>query len=168
MKKILLPMFVLIGCLCFSQTVTKKYNSIDRRYEYFDSNGNMTGYEFYNNLSRQWEYYSLNNSQQRKPYQYRDPMQVDISSTLNAQTILQNRYNNNRQKLQAAIDDINNQIDGLNVSKETKQSISEGFRNTLVKYLDAILSQMNSDTQTNNNIIWLYNAAKQITQNHLD
>lgn len=91
-------MFVLIGCLCFSQTVTKKYNSIDRRYEYFDSNGNMTGYEFYNNLSRQWEYYSLNNSQQRKPYQYRDPMQVDISSTINAATILQNRYNSNHQK----------------------------------------------------------------------
>lgn len=161
-------MFVLIGCLCFSQTVTKKYNSIDRRYEYFDSNGNMTGYEFYNNLSRQWEYYSLNNSQQRKPYQYRDPMQVDISSTINAATILQNRYNSNHQKVQAAINDITNQIMGLNVSKDTRQSILDGFNNTLVKHLDAINRQLSSASQTDNNIIWLYNAAKQITQNHLD
>lgn len=95
-------------------------------------------------------------------------MQVDISSTINAATILQNRYNSNHQKVQAAINDITNQIMGLNVSKDTRQSILEGFNNTLVKHLDAINRQLSSATQTDNNIIWLYNAAKQITQNHLD
>lgn len=161
-------MFVLIGCLCFSQTVTKKYNSYDRRYDYRDSYGNLVGYEKYNDYSKQWEYYSLNNSQQRKPYQYKDPIQPSISNLGNAATILQNRYSGNRQKVQAAIDDITNQIMGLNVSKDTKQSILEGFSTTLNKYTNAINNQLSSDTQTDNNIRWLYDAAKQITQNHLD
>lgn len=73
-------MFVLIGCLCFSQTVTKKYNQYERRYDYRDSYGNLVGYEKYNDYSRQWEYYSLNNSQQKQPYQYKDPQQLDISN----------------------------------------------------------------------------------------
>lgn len=156
MKKILFPMFVLIGCLCFSQTVTKKYNQYDRRYDYRDSYGNLVGYEKYNDYSKQWEYYSLNNSQQRQPYQYKDPQQLDISNLGNATTTLQNRYNNNQRSAQAVVDDIVYQIKSLNMSDSKKNQILNDFTKTVNANMRAI---------SNGNVNWLYNAANTIIAN---
>lgn len=58
MKKYYLLVLLLISALMFSQTSTKKYNSLMERYEHFDSNGNLTGYEAYNKYNQQWEYFS--------------------------------------------------------------------------------------------------------------
>ncbi|AQW97704.1 hypothetical protein M2T70_14705 [Elizabethkingia anophelis] len=156
MKKILLPMFVLIGCLCFSQTVTKKYNPYDRRYDYRDSYGNLVGYEKYNDYSKQWEYYSLNNSQQRKPYEYKDPQQLDISSLGNAATTLQNRYNSNQKNAQTTINDIVNQIKAMNLSDSQKNEILNAFNKTI---------NMNIGIISNGSTSWLYDAANAIIQN---
>lgn len=46
MKKYLL--LLLLCSSVYSQTSTEKYNSYQNRYEYFDNNGNMTGYKVYN------------------------------------------------------------------------------------------------------------------------
>lgn len=149
-------MFVLIGCLCFSQTVTKKYNPYDRRYDYRDSYGNLVGYEKYNDYSKQWEYYSLNNSQQRKPYEYKDPQQLDISSLGNAATTLQNRYNSNQKNAQTTINDIVNQIKAMNLSDSQKNEILNAFNKTI---------NMNIGIISNGSTSWLYDAANAIIQN---
>lgn len=149
-------MFVLIGCLCFSQTVTKKYNPYDRRYDYRDSYGNLVGYEKYNDYSKQWEYYSLNNSQQRKPYEYKDPQQLDISNLGNAASTLQNRYNSNQKNAQTTINDIVNQIKAMNLSDSQKTEILNAFNKTI---------NMNIGIISNGSTSWLYDAANAIIQN---
>lgn len=131
-----------------AQTLTKKFNNINNRYEYFDTRGTMIGYSIYNNLNKQYEYYEV---QQRKPYQYRDPATVDLTSVFNAQRVLNNRYNNNHELLQATIDDITYQIKNLNISEPNKKII-----------LDSV-SQMimdNSGLLLQGKINWLYDATR--------
>lgn len=97
MKKVFFSVFMLFGVFCFSQSVSKKFNSVYKRYEYFDSNGNMIGYEKYNNLLKQYEYYSTNNSQSpqtRQPTQYRDPAKLNLGINIFNQQISNNRNNN--------------------------------------------------------------------------
>lgn len=48
MKKLILTALTLLSISIYSQSATKKYNDYYKRYEYFDSRGNMTGYETYN------------------------------------------------------------------------------------------------------------------------
>jgi len=68
MKKLILILCLILTFRGYSQTTTKKYNSIENRYEYFDQNGKMIGYEEYNNISDQWEYYSLKSSSSSNGY----------------------------------------------------------------------------------------------------
>lgn len=160
MKKVIFSVCMLLGVFCFSQTVTKKYNSYYNRYDYFDSYSNLIGYEKYNSYSGRWEYYSLKNSQQsRKPYQYRDPEKLDISGLGNAATTLQNRYNNNQKNAQAVIDDIVHQIKSLDMSETKKEKILNDFTETV-----------NSNMQTiyNGNVNWLYDAVNTIIKNVTD
>ena len=42
-KLFFILVFMFSSSFCFSQSATSKYNSIYNRYEYFDSNGTMTG-----------------------------------------------------------------------------------------------------------------------------
>jgi len=113
--------------------MTQKFNSISNQYEYFDSSGNLVGYKKYNSISKQWEYYDLkssySNSQslQRKPYQYRDPEQIDMSATYNALSKLQG----NRNDVQKAINDIVNQVQNMNISESRKASILDNFSKTV-------------------------------------
>ena len=105
-----------------SQTLTKKYNSNSKQYEYYDSFRNMIAYERYNSNSQQWEYYEVQSSQP-KPYQYRDPAKLDLSPMINAASIKQNQYNNNLINVQNRISQINNDINNLNLSDSQKSEI---------------------------------------------
>lgn len=58
MKKYFILILLLISTKLLCQTSTKKFNSQLNRYEHFDSNGNLTGYESYNKFNQQWEYFS--------------------------------------------------------------------------------------------------------------
>ena len=89
MKKFVLIILVSISSIAFSQTQTKKYNSFNKRYEYFDSRGNMIGYEFYNNFTKQWEYYE---EKQREPYKYAEPVQPNLDYLYQALAYKQRQY----------------------------------------------------------------------------
>ncbi|KAB1230192.1 hypothetical protein [Chryseobacterium viscerum] len=146
MKKVFFTVCMLFGVFCFSQNISKKYNSVYKRYEYFAPDGSMIGYEQYNNVLKQWEYYSTNNShspQTRQPTQYRDPQKLDISNLGNALSTKQNRYNN----AQAVINDIVSQINSLNVSQERKTKILNAFNKTV---------EMNLRRISNGDVNWLY------------
>ncbi|WP_241330397.1 hypothetical protein [Chryseobacterium arthrosphaerae] len=166
MKKLIFSECILIGGLCFSQTTTKKFNSFYNRYEYFDSNGNMTGYEKYNSFSKQWEYYTTNNtSQSRQPTQYRAPQQLDISALGNAMTAKQNNYNYNVQQLQNAVNTISDQIKNLDLSYEQRKLISDTFQQNCVNEINRTRINYSSANETNRIIKWLYDSLNIIIKN---
>jgi hypothetical protein len=60
MKKILLILCLILAFSSYAQT-TKKYNSLLERYEFYNSNGQLTGYTKYNSLQERWEFFNSNN-----------------------------------------------------------------------------------------------------------
>lgn len=166
MKKIFISACLIIGISCFSQTATKKYNSFYNRYEYFDSNGSMIGYEKYNSFSKQWEYYTTGTaSQSQQPTQYRDPQQLSISGLGNAMATKQNNYNYNVQQLQNTVNSISNQINNLDLSYEQRQLISDSFRKKCVDEINRTRINYSSANETNRVIKWLYDSVNTIIKN---
>lgn len=86
----------------YSQTKTKKYNSLMERYEYFDSSGSMIGYEKYNSLMERWEYFDIKSKNNSNKYgDYIKPVNTAlIAKGLEAK---QNRYDNNVSIIQSKI-----------------------------------------------------------------
>lgn len=169
MKKFILSASLLIGISCFSQSVTKKYNSFYDRYEYFDPNGNMISYEKYNSLAKQWEMYNVDgsniSSSTRQPTQYRDPQQLSISDLGNAMTAKQNRYDNNVQQVQSTVNSIYNQINNLNVTNEQRQLIHDTFQKSCVNEVNRTRINYSSANETNRVIQWLYDSVNTIIKN---
>jgi opacity protein-like surface antigen len=60
MKKLLLILCLILAFSSYAQT-TRKYNSLLERYEFYNSNGQLTGYTKYNSLQERWEFFNSNN-----------------------------------------------------------------------------------------------------------
>lgn len=74
MKKIsLILLCITFTISLFGQSYTKKWNSIQQRYEYFDSRGRMFGYDKYNSITKSWEHYDSDT-----PYPYTKQPQTII------------------------------------------------------------------------------------------
>lgn len=131
-----------------------------KRYEYFDSRGNMIGYEFYNNMTRQWEYYEA-----KSQNSYQEPAKVDISSLGNAASILQGRYDNNVQLVQNTINAIVDQINSLDISTKRRDLIIQTFSTHVRKNLNGKSANYSSANETRSIINWLYDTANQIIKN---
>ncbi len=160
MKKSFFAILFLVSIMSFSQTQTKRYNSMTKRYEYFDSRGNMIGYEFYNAMTRQWEYYET-----KSQNSYQKPAKVDLSPTLNALSILQDRYDNNVQQVQNNINNLSNKIDELNVTDSEKEQIRNAFAKLIAENLSGQRFNYSSASETNRIINWLYESTNKIIKN---
>ena len=160
MKKSFFAILFLVSIMSFSQTQTKRYNSMTKRYEYFDSRGNMIGYEFYNTMTRQWEYYET-----KSQNSYQEPAKVDLSPTLNALSILQDRYDNNVQQVQNNINNLSNKIDELNVTDSEKEQIRNAFAKLIAENLSGQRFNYSSASETNRIINWLYESTNKIIKN---
>ena len=158
MKKVIFSTFLLLGNLCFSQSVTEKYNSIYKRHEYFDSIGNMIGYKSYNNLSQQWEYYDLKTTQ-KQPYQYSKPQQLDISVLGNALSIKQNNYNNNVKQIQRALDNVIDQVKDFNISEDKKEIIIKTISDSFINNIMSKNFDYSSVSETSRIVRWIYDSA---------
>ena len=96
---------LLFSMNCFSQTSTEKYNSYLKRYEYFDNNGNMTGYKQYNTYLQQWEYFKV----QSQNYQPQSSVNVNlVREVLNSK---QEKYDLNLSRLKNKVKQIYRNID---------------------------------------------------------
>lgn len=135
---------------------------MNRRYEYFDSKGNMTGYEFYNTMTRQWEYYELS---QRNSTQYRDPLQFNISSLGNATSTLQNRYNNNTSYLQQEVSAMVQSVYNLDLTNEEKTKIINKFQNESLRIINTQAFNYSSLNETNKVLKYLRDNLNKIIQN---
>ncbi|TPD71095.1 hypothetical protein [Flavobacterium microcysteis] len=162
MKKILLFILLFYTLAGVSQTLTKKYNSVNNRYEYFDSRGNMVGYQFYDNLDKSWKYYEVPQKQQST---YVQP--INHNRVNQALATKQGRYDANVQKIQNAIEDIADKIMSLEINESAKERISERF-DIILNNLNASKYNYSNSTTTNNVINWMYNeinkAIKQETE----
>lgn len=96
----------------YAQTVTEKYNSYLKRYEYFDNRGQMTGYKQYNSYLKQWEYYD--NKSQTQGYQIQQPQSsVDLNLAQKTLSKKQSSYDDNLKSIQNTVKIIYRNIDYL-------------------------------------------------------
>lgn len=135
---------------------------MNRRYEYFDSSGNMIGYELYNSMTRQWEYYE---NKQRQSYQYRDPQQLDISSLGNAASTLQSRYNNNTSYVQQQVSSMIQSVYDSDLTDEEITKIINKFQNEPLRSVNSQTINYSSLSETNRVLNYLSDSLNKIIQN---
>lgn len=119
----------------------------------------MIGYEFYNTMSRQWEYYEVS---QRNSNQYRNPLQLDLSSLGNATSILQNRYNSNTQYLQQQVSAMVQSVYDLEITEEQKNIIIKTFNDVPLKSINTKGFNYSSLSETNRVINYLSESLSKI------
>lgn len=186
MKKLFfLILFLLFSLISVAQTYTKKYNSINGRYEYFNSNGSMVGYEKYNSISNSWEYYTVTNN--NNPYN-RKPIEVaPVQSNVNLELIdrvmakKQSNYDKNYNAVYQRINQINGYTKFFNTYSEYPQVkfFEEEIHNTRLKAIfigvEAVQSDLSNNSLANqylqqldlvvNELASLYNKVKHYEQN---
>lgn len=167
MKKVISLLFLSFSCFYFSQSITEKYNSLYKRYEYFNSSGNIIGYKEYNSLSKQWEYYDLKATEyQRKPRQYGEyipPNNIGLLERALKQK--QQNYDSNFQTVKATIERIINDIRTWDIDTNTKYQIISQFKDIISKNLDNREVDYGSNEQTNKVIGWLFDSLEKIIKN---
>jgi len=131
MKQILLLFLLYCGCVS-AQTTTEKYNTLNNRYEYFNSNNQMIGYKQYNSLKSAWEYTDTTVAT-RKPLDYGTPQATyDFDRINQALAYKQNQIDSGVKSVQNAINYLDNQISNLNVDQDIKETINKRFANEYV------------------------------------
>ncbi|WP_336715563.1 hypothetical protein [Chryseobacterium mucoviscidosis] len=164
MKKIFVSVMLLVGVFSFSQSVTERYNSLSRRYEYFNSSGNIIGYKQYNNLTRQWEYYDLKSTEyQRQPRQYGEYIQPNNLGLIErALQQKQQNYDKNFQFVKSKIEYMINDIRKWDIDTNVKYQIITQFKDAISKNLDSRDIDYGSNQQTNIVIEWLLDTLETI------
>lgn len=168
MKKLIFLSALCFGSWVFSQSVTEQYNSLYKRYEYFDSNGNMIGYKTYNNLTKNWEYYEKSTP---SPYSGRTKNYLDYVNPYDTGGIIgmmgqkQKTYDNNVEKIRNIITNIKGAILRLNISESIKNTIIDTFSNEINNNLNNQRIDFSSNANTESVINWLYTTAESIIKN---
>lgn len=163
MKKLFLTLVLLFSLnFCFSQSATSKYNSIYNRYEYFDSNGNMTGYKTYNSINQQWEYYEIpkTNTQNR----YNEVQQVDTDYMIKGLQYANAKSSRNYKKVEDEIKSFISSIDEKISDIEFRKACHNNFKQC-VDELNNRKIDFSSDAMTNNAINYLFSCWKSSIEN---
>ncbi len=99
-----------------------------------------------------------------KPYQYRDPVPLDISSLGNSMTTKQNRYNDNTRRIQDTIDRISNKLDKMSKTDEQYNFLINIFTEKCVKKMPNI--DYSSISQTDQLVNYLYDCINYQLENN--
>ncbi|MDX6181929.1 hypothetical protein SGQ44_18285 [Flavobacterium sp. Fl-77] len=111
----------------FAQTATEKYNTYLKRFEYFDSRGNLTGYKQYNSYLNQWEYYE----NKHQGYEIKQPQSsIDVDLVQKTLSSKQSRYDYNLKRIQESINSSTLYLYASSKNKgysyeESKRSVTE-------------------------------------------
>lgn len=161
-KLFFILVFIFYYSFCFSQSATSKYNSIYNRYEYFDSNGTMTGYKTYNSVSQQWEYYEIpkTNTQNR----YNEVQQVDTDYRIKSLQYAENKSSRNYKKVEDEIKSFISSIDEKIADIELRKACHSNFKQC-VDELNNKKVDFSSDVMTNNAINYLFSCWKSSIEN---
>jgi hypothetical protein len=172
MKKLILILCLILAFSSYSQTRTKKYNSLQERYEYFE-NGRMVGYEKYNSLRKQWEYYSTKKSSSNS---YSDRQSnFDVGLARMALEAKQNRYDNEKEIVEqnmARLSELQTEISehAYNINDTNKRDqIIELYNEKYKRYYNKkypnkeafvyVIKSFNLTTAMLNDIVVLYNSS---------
>lgn len=171
-------LFLLVFQFSFAQTTTEKWNSVQNRYETFDSSGNMISYKVWNSVQRQWETYNVNNQNTGYvPNKKRTDDNFELLKYVMEKKEAQynGRINNNQRvsKYNRNVDIINTRIKILygvidNLRKENNLS-DERYRAMIDKFNELYVDALNnrnydySDDRTTADVIeWLDKGAYSI------
>lgn len=131
--------FIFISILSFcitglyAQTSTKKYNKYRERYEYFDSSGNMIGYNKWNSYREQWEYTDLSKSNNTSNNSYISPYDTDMIYGMMQQK--QARYDHNVKLFSDKVDEL------LDVMAYVRR-VNDGFTDFQLKESTTIINNI--------------------------
>lgn len=153
-KLFFILVFMFSSSFCFSQSATSKYNSIYNRYEYFDSNGTMTGYKTYNSVSQQWEYYEIpkTNTQNR----YNEVQQVDTDYMIKGLQYANAKSSRNYKILENEIKRLISIIDEVEASQDFKDRCHANFKECVDEINNKKIN-LSSNEMTNRVIKYLNN-----------
>ncbi|MEE1961187.1 hypothetical protein V1387_00730 [Allomuricauda taeanensis] len=157
MKSFIVCSLLLFGSYCFSQDYTKKYNSYLERYEFYNSQGTLIGYQTYNPYLKQWEYTDAIKSTNSQ-YTYQNTQDLDLIDRVLSSK--ESRFDSNVQKVQNKIDYLHGLL--LNIrDPETRKYAANRFSKAVSNFSSNYpnLDYSNNDTanQVMNYFITEYN-----------
>jgi hypothetical protein len=124
MKTFVLFFFILFNFSMFSQDLYEKYNDIQNRYEYYDSNNQLVSYKTYNDIMQRWEYHKVEQRQERRST-YQKPVSTYnpdlVHRTLAAK---QERYDNNIADITNHLEQLQNQLTEYDDYEKEEKAIS--------------------------------------------
>lgn len=164
---------LLFTVLSYSQTTTKKYNDLMNRYEYYNSSGQMIGYEKYNSLMQQWEYTDLSKTVSPRVHDYGKPQSTfDTDLAIQALSARQSQYNKNQSLVENVITNASKNINIklLGISNENKRyDVLELFNLKMENYFDKNSNNINANNiyQVENHIYLIYeDALKEVNNSY--
>lgn len=105
MKKIFLILLFLTLSISYGQDFSKKWNNNYRRYDYYNSNGYLIGYEKWNPNYQRWDYTNVNsNNYGKRVQQVEQPIEQggNLELAMRVANEKQRRYDINISKLKEA------------------------------------------------------------------
>ncbi|QQM25638.1 hypothetical protein [Elizabethkingia sp. M8] len=100
--------------------------------------------------------------------QYRDPVQPNLSPMFRAQSILQQRYDYNVQRVQETINDIFSRVYKFDIPSEQKEEIIRRFKEVPLKSINSQSINYSDNNTTNDVINYLYESINKITHQVTD
>lgn len=172
---------------------TEKWNATLERYEFFDSNGKITGYKKYNSYKRQWEiidfqknpesYRGGNNAYADGPIK-RNSSEVELNTSLSASDIeyakalgqskalKEVREENERIKyyqsvIQNKYNELSEKIKSSSFSEYDKDELLEKFDNKVI-YADETFTNLSSRTVATNKLNFIIKSYNDLLQKYND
>lgn len=166
---------------------TEKWNSTLERYEFFDSNGEITGYKKYNSYKKQWEIIDF----QKNPESYiggsnayadgpikRKTSNVELNTSLSASDIeyakalKEVREENERIKyhqsvIQSKYNELSAKIKSSSFSEDDKYDLLEKFDDKVI-YADKTYTNLSSRTVATNKLNFIIKSYNDLMQKHID
>lgn len=153
MRSFLILVFL---CLSFSmsgQSFYEKYNNLNGRYEYYDSNTNaLLAYKIYNNINRRWETTYVNNSNSNQGTYIKATPRTDENFELMYEVARakQQNYDSNHRRLQNQINAINSSIyQTLGNNSSLAKTVAEKFNSDCVNKIRGQSYDISSNSKTN-------------------
>ena len=154
MKRILSLFLLFFYMSSLAQSHSEKYNSLLKRYEYYNDQGQIIGYKIYDIINRQWEYTDL--SQTKSGYDY-PPITSSINLPLIQQVMStkQNQYNSNLSSINNYINELRTLLNNSSFNEESKIKIKQKFNSQYLEPMHAKGFDFSNYSLTNQILQWL-------------
>ena len=185
-KFTLLALLFVTFCYSQSPSSTRKWNDYSNRYEYFDSENNLIGYEKYNDYKKQWEYFKLN--ERKNSYSGSDKAFDDLLASQERQLdrlyAQKNAVNNQVLAMQEArketervnyyhsvikdkYNELTEKIKSSNFTIDDKEKFLEKF-DSKVNYADETYTNLSSHTVATNKLNLIIKSYNDLLQEYND